>query len=390
VSLSFFSLFSFTPDNQAIVISYGGKIWKINIFSKEAEAIPFRVNSSIDLGPELDFDYPIEDSSVFTIAQIRDLAPSPDGTQLAFTALNEIYVMDLPEGSPRKLTKLNTTQAQPVWSPDNEWLAFVTWEEGGGKVYKIRPNGRNLTQLNEEAGVFQSPVWSNDGTRIVLIKGQPQDFRNALRRTAFRGTSDLVWVSAEGSVNNFIAYTNRRSNPHFTQKSDRIFLSGSNGLSSIRWDGTDEKFHLKVTGKKTPNAKNPPNASWIRMAPQGDQALARIGMNIYVVTVPQVSKEAPKISVSNPEKAAFPARKLTDIGGQFPTWSGDVTKVHWSIGNAHVTYDLDDAKVFEDSVKAAKKIEAEKSKDEDENEGKEGDENENKEKKDKDTKKKVL
>lgn len=349
--------FSFTPDNKAIIISYGGKIWKIAIDTKAATEIPFRVKAKLDMGPELDFDYPIEDTEEFVITQIRDIAPSPDGKQLAFTALNEVYVMDLPNGQPKKVTKMAATQAQPVWSPDGQWLAFVTWEAEGGKVYKIRPNGRNLTQLNRDNAVYQSPVWSNDGTKIVLIKGSAQDFRNALRRTAFRGTSDLVWISAAGSVNNFITYTNGRANPHFINGSDRIYLSGNDGLSSIRWDGTDEQFHIKVTGKKVAGAQNPPNARWIRMAPKGDQALAQINNNLYVVTVPKVGKEAPTISVANTKKAAFPSRKLTDIGGQFPTWSYNANVVHFSIGNAHVMYDLEAARIFDDSVKTAKKIE---------------------------------
>lgn len=354
--------FSFTPDNKAIVISYGGKIWKIEIATKKATEIPFRVKSSIDLGPELDFDYPIEDTPEFVITQIRDISPSPNGNQLAFTALNEVYVMDLPNGTPRKVANLTETQAQPVWSPDGNWLAFVSWEAEGGKVYKVRADGSQLTQLNQDKGVYQSPVWSNDGSKIVLIKGLAQDFKNALRRTAFRGTSDLVWIDANGSTNNFIAFTDGRRNPHFVNDSDRIYLSGSKGLSSIRWDGTDEQFHVKVTGKKTPGARSPQSASWIRMAPKGDQALAQIGMDLFVVTVPQVGKEAPSISVDKPKNANFPAKRLTDIGGQFPTWAADASKVHWAIGNALVTYDFQAAETFAenqaqapDSTKTEKK-----------------------------------
>jgi len=352
--------FSFTPDSKAVVISYGGKIWKIDINAKTATAIPFTIKSSIDLGPELDFDYPIKDDQTFAVTQIRDIAPSPDGSQLAFTALNEVYVMNWPDGSPRKLANLEETQAQPVWSPNGEWLAFVSWEADGGKLYKARADGTQLTQLNQEGGVFQSPVWSPDGSRIVVIKGQAQDFRNALRRTAFRGTSDLVWIDANGSNNNFICSTSGRGNPHFAGSNERIFLSGRAGLSSIRWDGTDERLHVKITGKKQPTAKNPPNATWIRMAPKGDQALAQIGMDLYLVTVPIVGKDAVSISVAKPDKAKFPAVKLTDIGGQFPAWSSDANEVQWAIGNAHVTYNISAAKAFADSLAQAEEDKKEK------------------------------
>ncbi|WP_425638981.1 amidohydrolase family protein [Algoriphagus yeomjeoni] len=357
--------FSWTPDDKSIVISYGGKIHQIEVASKKAIEIPFRVKSSIPLGPELDFDYPISDDEKFTVTQIRDIAPSPNGKQLAFTALNELYLLDLPNGTPKKLVTLDETQAEPTWSPDGQWIAFVTWESEGGKLYKIRPNGSDLTQLNKADGVFQNPVWNNDGTKIVLIKGQSEDFRNALQRTAFRGTSDLIWISANGSENNFISFTNGRSNPHFTKNSDRIYLSGRSGLVSIRWDGTDEKEHVQVTGKSAPGSSNAPRADWIKMAREGDQALAAIGTDLFVVTVPQVSEKAPSISVSDATKSAFPARQLTDIGGQFPAWGWDSKTVHWAIGNAHVAYSLDDAKAFEVQKEAEAKAKKETEKDTD-------------------------
>ena len=93
------------------------------------------------------------------------------------------------------------------------------------------------------------------------------------------------------------------------------------------------------------------------MAPRGDQALAQVLNDLYVVTVPVVGGDTPRISVSKPDNAAFPARKLTVVGGQFPAWEADGRRVHWSIGNAHLVYDLDDAKVFEDNVEAVKKAE---------------------------------
>lgn len=360
--------FSWTPDDKSIVISYGGKIHQIEVESKKAIEIPFNVKSSIPLGPELDFDYPISDDAQFTITQIRDIAPSPNGKQLAFTALNELYLVDLPNGTPKKLVTLNETQAEPTWSPDGQWIAFVTWQAEGGKLYKIRPNGSELIQLNKSDGVFQNPVWNNDGTRIVLIKGQSEDFRNALQRSAFRGTSDLIWISANGSENNFISFTDGKSNPHFTKNSDRIYLSGRSGLVSIRWDGTDEKAHVQVTGKSAPGSSNVPKADWIKMAREGDQALAAIGMDLFVVTVPQVSDKAPSISVSDVTKSAFPSRQLTDIGGQFPAWGWDNKTVHWAVGNAHVTYSLDNAKAFE----IQKEAEAKAKKDSEEKEEKEG------------------
>jgi imidazolonepropionase-like amidohydrolase len=88
------------------------------------------------------------------------------------------------------------------------------------------------------------------------------------------------------------------------------------------------------------------------MAPRGDVALAQVVNDLYVVTVPRVGGETPTVDVANVDNATFPARKLTDIGAQFPAWGADGRTVHWSLGNAHLVYDLDAARAREDSVEA--------------------------------------
>ena len=62
------------------------------------------------------------------------------------------------------------------------------------------------------------------------------------------------------------------------------------------------------------------------------------------------------------EEAAFPAMKLTVMGGEFPNWSSDSKKVHWSLGSSHFSYDIAKGKQFADSLAAAKKRDAEKTK----------------------------
>ena len=77
--------------------------------------------------------------------------------------------------------------------------------------------------------------------------------------------------------------------------------------------------------------------------------------DVYVVTVPYVGGDAPTISVANPANAAFPAKRLTDIGGQFPAWSKDGCTIHWSIGNARFMYNLDNAKAVADSCEESRR-----------------------------------
>lgn len=349
---------AFTPDSKELVVSYGGKIWRVPVDGGEPTEIPFQVEIDLDLGAQLDFDYPVPDEPTFTMRQIRDAAPAPDGKRLAFTALDRLYIMDFPGGTPRRLTDARVNEHQPTWSPDGRWVAYATWSfEEGGHLYKVRADGKGKPQrLTAAPGLYQQPAWSPDGRRIAAIRGPAQAFVDALAQGAPGGATDLVWVPANGGAATSITPVNFTA-PHFTDDPGRIYaFAGSEGLISFRWDGTDRRAHVKVTGATMPGASTPMQASLILMAPEGDRALAQVVNDLYVVTVPEVGGATPTISVANPDNAAFPARKLTEIGGQFPAWSADGRKVHWSIGNAHLVYDLDAAKAFDDSVKAVKRL----------------------------------
>lgn len=417
---------SFTPDSKELVASWGGKLYRVPVSGGNATEIPMDVDVDLDMGPRLKFEYPISDEKDMIVTQIRDGVPSPDGSKLAFTALNRLYVMDLPEGTPKRLTKMEMTEAMPAWSPDGKSVAFVTWSDSeGGSIYKVNVDGRPKPEkLTKESAIYTMPVWNKD--RIVFARGSAQNLKDANGPGAPRSAEDLCWIASNGGDINFILKTRGRSNPHFVNGDDRIYLSSFQGLSSVRWDGTDEKRLVNITGITTYGSNpsddhlgeheidpwkndghdgmtssslqegdgwrenNPPSrAAIIKMAPEGDKAMAQINNDIYVVTVPKLG-QTPTISVANPSSAQFPSWKLTEIGGQFPAWSGDAKKVHWSIGNAHFIYDLDAAEAYADSVKVAKKAEAEqKKKEEKEKADKEASEEETaKEEKKEDTEKK--
>ena len=92
------------------------------------------------------------------------------------------------------------------------------------------------------------------------------------------------------------------------------------------------------------------------MSPNGDRALAQINNEIYVMSIPKTGKTT-NISVASADDAEFPAKKLTEVGGEFPFWQSDGKTIHWSLGSTHFTYDVEKAQVFEDSVTDAKKME---------------------------------
>ncbi|MBK8250659.1 MAG: PD40 domain-containing protein [Gemmatimonadetes bacterium] len=352
--------YDFTPDSRAIVMSYGGEIWRVPVDGSAPSKIPFSIDVDVAIGPEVKFQYPIEDTPTIVASQIRDGVPSPDGRRLAFSAFGDLWVMDLPSGTPRRVVGSAEGEHHPAWSPDGQWIAYVTWTTTGGHIHKVRSDGTGQpVRLTNETATYYATQWAPDGGRIVAMQADARELRDALQRFGGGQAARFVWVSADGGPVTRIRGAGGLGDPHFTSDATRIHAyGGGEGLVSFRWDGTDLRQHVRVTGQAGPGGGQAPSASTVRMAPRGDLALAQVGSDFYTVVVPQVGGPVPVISVANPDNAATPVRKLSDIGGEFPAWQSNGRVVHWSIGNALVTYDLDRAQAVDDSVRTARRAAA--------------------------------
>ena len=289
---------SFTPDSQHLVAFWGGGLWKVPVAGGAAEKIPFRVRFDLTLGPKVEFDYPIEDTPTFTVRQIRDAAPSPGGGRIAFTALDRLWVADADGGNPRRLTGDDRSEHFPAWSRDGAWIAYSTWDGEQGHLYKARADGAGeAVRLTRDAAAYYRPAWGPGG-RIVSVRGPVR----AYLTQGEGGTpgTEIVWVPADpagddGSAATLIAPSDRRAYPHFTAGSDRIHLfKAPDVLVSIRWDGTDEKEHVKVEGPTPTGATDGLRPTRIVMAPRGDQALVELQRNVYTVTVPRLLATTPR------------------------------------------------------------------------------------------------
>jgi Tol biopolymer transport system component len=164
---------SFTPDSKSLIASYGGKFYSIPVAGGAAVNIPFQMETEFLVGPRVDFKYPIKDDKDMIVTQIRNPVVSPDGKQVAFTALNRLYVMDIATSVSKRVSNFDFTEAQPAWSPDGSQLVWATWENNGGHLYKInfKLKGAKPQRLTTTAALYSDPAWSYTGNKIVFTKG---------------------------------------------------------------------------------------------------------------------------------------------------------------------------------------------------------------------------
>ncbi len=324
--------YAFTPDGRELILSFDGKIHRVNVATGATTPIPFTAEVSLGLGPLLRFPRRVETGPV-RARLLQDPVQSPDGKRLAFSAMTKLYVMDLPNGTPRRLTSADANEFKPAWSPDGRWIAYVTWDyTGEGHIWKVRSDGSAPPErLTRTPAFYTDVVFSPDGERIVARQGNawmrmqtPSEFGG------LRIPLDIVWLPASGGEVQMVIPARGLSTPHFASDPERIYLYSREGLISLRYDGTDRRAHLRITGRPLPGATEPPPATDAVISPDGRWALARVNNQIFVMPIPVVGGTAPTVNVFS---GSVPVKQLTDIGADSYGWADGGRTITWTVGS---------------------------------------------------------
>ena len=336
--------YAWMPDSKSLVLAHHGHIWRVDATTGQQTQIPFTAEVDQMIGDLSRFEYQVNDTTL-TVRQIRGARPSPNGKRLVFTALDRLWVMDLPSGTPKRLTTSDEGEHSPVWSPDGKYIAYVSWTEEGGDIWRIPAAGGKAEKLTRAQAFYEDLAYSPNGSRLVAVRA-PREQRAEMNDEINPKLiiTDLVWIPAAGGNATLIAPLTNAASPHFSNDSTRVWVyDDADGLVSMRWDGTDRKAHLIVTGFQQPgggpNAR-PRRAAQLQVSPDGSRVLALVDNKIYVLPLPMTGGETPTVSVEQAANSAVPFRRLSRIGGDFLGWNADSKGVYYSLGRAFFQYDL--------------------------------------------------
>ena len=100
-----------------------------------------------------------------------DVDVSPDGKEIAFDMLGDIYTMPIAGGTPTRIAEGIPFEMQPRFSPDGKRIAFTSDRGGGDNIWVMNVDGSDKRPLTkEEFRLLNEPAWSPDGRFVAARK----------------------------------------------------------------------------------------------------------------------------------------------------------------------------------------------------------------------------
>ncbi|MEO8796050.1 MAG: amidohydrolase family protein, partial [Daejeonella sp.] len=325
--------FAWTPDAKNIIFYAKGKIRNLDVLTQRTTEIPFEVNSKQQITEALHFEQQVFKDE-FTVKMIRQLSTSPDGKKVAFNAAGYIYIKELPNGTPERLTKGTDFEFEPEFSPDGKSVIFVSWnDESKGAICRAELKNGKITKLTSDKGYYYTPKFSNKGDKIVYRKGSGNDVLGF----AFGLKTGIYTMSANGGNATLISDSGIR--PSFNADDSRIYFQSSEGdkkaFKSMDLNGEDIRTHY--TSKYANSFIPSPDGKWL--------AFTEL-FNVYITPMTKIGN-AQDLSSTN---KSLPLTKLSRDAGNYLHWSADGQRINWTLGPQYFSREIKNAFTFVDGA----------------------------------------
>ncbi len=308
--------FSWTPGGEEIVIWAGGKINRVSVANGDVAQIPFQARVQHDITQAVRVPVEVHPEE-FDVRMLRWATVSPNGRQVAYSAMGRLYVKDLPDGQPRRVTSQNDHwELHPSWSPDGRTLTYVTWNDGEmGAVRTIGSNGRNARTVVGASGHYVEPRFSPDGAEIVYRRVSG----DGLRGTLYSRDTGVYAVPARGGEPRLI--TDSGTEPRLSADGSRIYLTGMEDgnriLYSVDREGRNRVVHMRSEF-----------ATDFIPSPDGRFVAVMERYRMYLAPMPATGRTV----TFTPGSRAYPVQRVTDDSGFYLHWAPEGDRVYWSLG----------------------------------------------------------
>ena len=121
---------------------------------------------------------------LLTIKSVGGAQISPDGKWVAYTVgygdfkqdafITQIWLVGTESARTFQLTRGDRSSTNPRWSPDGQWLAFLSnRQDDRNQIFVINPAGGEAQQLTKSETAISNFAWSEDGRTIAYTATEP-------------------------------------------------------------------------------------------------------------------------------------------------------------------------------------------------------------------------
>jgi imidazolonepropionase-like amidohydrolase/Tol biopolymer transport system component len=314
------------PDSRAIIVWAGGRIRRVDRETRQSAVIPFHVKSTRKAAQAVRF--PVKAApDRFPVRMLRWVTVSPKGDQVAYEALGRIWIRDLPEGTPRRLTKqTDQFELYPSFSRDGRFIAYATWNDEKAGTVRIAPaRGGEGRAGTEQPGLYREPVFSPDGGRIVYRK----DSGGFLVSPDWSSETGLYSVPAGGGKATLVSREGFA--PQFGATNDRVYFTKLEETEGSREQREEEKrvfVSCGLDGAEPSEHYASDNATEFAISPDEKWLAFRERYNAFITPFVRTGK---RIEIG-PKAKSLPVARASKDAGEYLHWSGNSASLYWSLG----------------------------------------------------------
>lgn len=183
-----------------ILYTGNGKIRVTDLNAGKTEDIPFEAQFTLNRPAYKHKLVDLDSASSRQVKGIVSPALSPDGKQIVFEALNQLWLLDVAGGKPRQLTNDKYYKEDPAWSPDGHRIAYSSDKAGTEDLYVLdlaRKTEKRITSEADSAEV--SAAWSPDGRQLAYQDQYGATFVVDLKTGTKRKIADALFEPAKPS-----------------------------------------------------------------------------------------------------------------------------------------------------------------------------------------------
>jgi len=189
--------------------------------------------------------------------------------------------------------------------------------------------------LTKKPGKYVSPKFSPDGKQVAYEKT-----RGGYLTTPWHGMETGVYLVNTDGKSEPALITEDGSNPQFAKDNQNVYVTRTQYSGEVDWSTSLVRITLK-NGEERSIAKGD-FVSDFAISPNGDWLSFTERFHTFVTPLPQ----APKAIAVSSRMDGLPVKQLDVNAGEYLHWSGDSSKLHFSLGDQLFTSELKNAFSF--------------------------------------------